>query len=103
MAASISTITAAMHEEPSREPLTAIEASFGAVSRGLHALARTQALLDDAQPTSSRFHHLLRALEAAEERIGASLNAVLTGVPATAADQHLRRVARDLRTARSTK
>lgn len=101
MAASIRNITAAPHEEPSREPLTAIGASFGAISRALHALARTQALLDGEQPTSGRFHHLLRAVEAAEERIGASLNAVLAGVPTTPADQHLRRVARDLRTARS--
>lgn len=101
MASFIPNITAAWHEEPSHEPLTAIEASFGVIGRALQTVARTQARLDDEQPAAPRFHHLLRVVEAAEERIGGTLDAVLASVPTSLADQHLRRVARDLWVARS--
>lgn len=101
MAVFIPNITAVLHEEPSDEPVTAIEASFGVIGRTLHTVVRTQTLLDDEGPTSLRFHHLLRALEAAEERISGTLNAVLAHAPTTPGDQHLRRVARDLWMARS--
>lgn len=83
------------------EPVSPVGRCFLALSRRLRFVAQCTAALDREVPWSPAFHHHLRGLEAAEERIENDLLAILGARPQSPVDLHLQGLAWKLHMARA--